>query len=454
MRHIHSFLLVNLILLGLWTRGQSAPPTTLDQVAPLTDDFTVAAARLDLTTLNLDAAFQTLTDLTSDGLQSRLSPVSAAMVASWKKAVKEWVSRFAEAGGREIYVLFNLNDLGMEPPLIVATPMNEGANVDALRELFVSSGLGKEGTCAVIKKCLVVAPKPILHRLEALQTAPAKNLRPAFAQAPPGALQAVFLPYQGAGRVLGEVMPVLPPILGGGSSAAVSHGFRWAILSVSSPPALSVQLAIQGQTGPDAEALRRTIVASLDNVGKIDPVRQALPQWETLAAMLRPSVEGDRLTLTWDRPEIERVVKTVLLPATDSARQKAQAIQSLNNLKQIGLAIILYGNDHQDQWPSHLAAILPYLSNPKPLLLPGEEAKCPADLMKWDYTKQVQWLDQHSAYTYLKPAAHIKDVKQPDKTLLAHQRLDTTHGATVPAVFADGHAERLNREAFEKLLNK
>ena len=74
--------------------------------------------------------------------------------------------------------------------------------------------------------------------------------------------------------------------------------------------------------------------------------------------------------------------------------------------------------------------------------------------MKWDYPKQVEWLDQHGAYTYLKPAALLKEIKEPDKTLLAHQRLETTDGTTVPAVFADGHAERLNREAFDRLLKK
>ncbi len=448
MRRIHSLLI--LIVLGLVTRGQSASPSTLDQVAPLTDDLTVAVARLDLTNLSLDAVFQTLTNLTSDGKSSLLS---AAEVVS-RTAVKGWVTRFTEAGGRDVYLLFSLNDLGVEPPVTVVVPISDGANVEALRQLIVSSGLGAWEKCVVLKKCLVAAPTAILQRLETLQAAPPKNLQPAFAQTLPGALQAVFLPYESAGRVLDEVMPVLPSVMGGGSSDALSHGLRWATLSATSPPELSLQFAIQARTDADAEALRRTIAASLEAVGKLDQVRRELPQWETLATMLTPAVQGDRLILAWDRPRIEKLVKTCLAPMLVGLRQKDQAIYNLSNLKQIGLAVVMYATDHEDQLPSHLAATLPYLENGEPLLLPGGGTKCPPDLMKWDYPKQVEWLDQHGAYVYLKPAAHLKEIKEPDKTLLAYQRLETTDGTTVPAAFADGHTERLSREAFEKLLKK
>jgi hypothetical protein len=39
------------------------------------------------------------------------------------------------------------------------------------------------------------------------------------------------------------------------------------------------------------------------------------------------------------------------LPALARAKQKAQAINCVNNMKQLGLAVRIYGNDHNDQLP-------------------------------------------------------------------------------------------------------
>jgi prepilin-type processing-associated H-X9-DG protein len=72
--------------------------------------------------------------------------------------------------------------------------------------------------------------------------------------------------------------------------------------------------------------------------------------------------------------------------------------------------------------------------------------------MKWEYQKQAEWLDRHAAYTYVKPATTLKAIKQPKVTPLGYQRLNTIQEGTVPVVFADGHVQRLSREAFEKLL--
>src|SRR5436190_13951687 len=45
------------------------------------------------------------------------------------------------------------------------------------------------------------------------------------------------------------------------------------------------------------------------------------------------------------------ILASMLLPALGKAQQKAQGIQCLSNLKQMGLAWFMYGDDHNNQMP-------------------------------------------------------------------------------------------------------
>ncbi|HAM72376.1 MAG TPA: hypothetical protein DCM86_12100 [Verrucomicrobiales bacterium] len=59
------------------------------------------------------------------------------------------------------------------------------------------------------------------------------------------------------------------------------------------------------------------------------------------------------------------------LPALARAKQKAQAINCVNNMKQICLGIRIYSNDHKDQFPADLLTLRNELPNPKVLICPG-----------------------------------------------------------------------------------
>lgn len=67
------------------------------------------------------------------------------------------------------------------------------------------------------------------------------------------------------------------------------------------------------------------------------------------------------------------LMPAMLLPALARAKQKAQTIQCVNNLKQIGVACRLYADSHNNVWPTDLKSIVQDLGrDPRPL-------KCPSD---------------------------------------------------------------------------
>ncbi len=61
------------------------------------------------------------------------------------------------------------------------------------------------------------------------------------------------------------------------------------------------------------------------------------------------------------------ILAGMLLPALQKARQKAQKIKCLSNLKQVGLAFKMWAGDHDDQYPMHV----PYLKGGSAEGVPG-----------------------------------------------------------------------------------
>ena len=51
------------------------------------------------------------------------------------------------------------------------------------------------------------------------------------------------------------------------------------------------------------------------------------------------------------------ILAGMLLPALNSARNKAKTISCLNNLKGLGSGVIMYGNDSADYFPAHLITV-------------------------------------------------------------------------------------------------
>jgi len=65
----------------------------------------------------------------------------------------------------------------------------------------------------------------------------------------------------------------------------------------------------------------------------------------------------------------------LLLPALAKAKDRAQRIQCMNNLKQIGLSARLWANDHGGAEPPNLIALSNHLASPKLLVCPGEKLR-------------------------------------------------------------------------------
>ena len=73
------------------------------------------------------------------------------------------------------------------------------------------------------------------------------------------------------------------------------------------------------------------------------------------------------------------VTAALLLPALSRAKQKAKATACLNNLKQIGVASVLYAGDNQDLLPASQHEHASWVLTLQPLLSGTNLHRCPVD---------------------------------------------------------------------------
>jgi type II secretory pathway pseudopilin PulG len=89
------------------------------------------------------------------------------------------------------------------------------------------------------------------------------------------------------------------------------------------------------------------------------------------------------------------IMAALLLPALAKAKERAQTIQCVNQMKSIGLALRMYASDHGDAFPPNLASASNELSTAKILICPADRQRVPpadwssatAENISYEYTR-------------------------------------------------------------------
>jgi len=99
------------------------------------------------------------------------------------------------------------------------------------------------------------------------------------------------------------------------------------------------------------------------------------------------------------------ILAGMLLPALAKAKDRAQRINCVSNMKQIGLAARMWSNDHGGKFPPDFASMSNELSTPKILVCPGDSSKTRA--MNWS-----EFGPGNLTYEYLEPGIDEKNAAQ------------------------------------------
>jgi prepilin-type processing-associated H-X9-DG protein len=337
------FLLFPLCLVVLTTSALAQPANDAAAkaavVAPFLDEQTLVVARVDLRQIDPAEVVKAL---------GKIAPPNDSdftkQLTTLEQRSKQLLSALTQLDVRELYAVISLADMPKEPLFIVA-PVKAGGNSEqtaaGLRQLLHFEASDVRPGAVVLGKTSTI------ERLKALRPAPRPELARGFERTGDAAVQIVAAPSDDTRRVIREMLPRLPDEVGGGSGKMLADGVQWATVSIQAPPRLALSVVIQSRDAEAATALRGTIVSALQVLARAPEVRKQWPEVDDFARLLTPRLSGEQLLLSISEREQTELALRLLTAPLQAARTAAGRSQSMNNLKQIGLAMHNYHDTHR-----------------------------------------------------------------------------------------------------------
>ncbi len=172
-------------------------------------------------------------------------------------------------------------------------------------------------------------------------------------------------------------------------------------------------------------------------------LKQTFNENDRARLALTTAQNGLTLTLTSDVPlfsptSFTGIAAGFLIPAIAKGRQRVRTATCVNNLRNLGMLMMMYANDHQLRYPDSLSALYQYI--------PEKELElfvCPESDAELTDPKEIE---QKSSYIL------VKGVKASSPRMILMYERDVYHQGGVNVLFSDGSVHALPLQQLKNML--
>lgn len=316
---------VCLLGLPLLAQSQTASMQTAKKLAPFLDGQAIIVGEANLDAINLDAIFGMLKDIAGKELNEK-------EFQAFKTQTNKQLSMVRAAGMRRVWSVITLSRIPQDPVLLIF-PIDKGADPNKIIDYLTKQA--RVPAAKVMGKFVVAGNQNTINNLQVTDAKPSKDLVDALTASEKSSARLLVLLPDALRKSLADTLPNLPPTLGGMSTEPITKGFRWAAMTMNLPPDMNMNMTVQAANGKSAKGMRNLLEKLVEIVKGLPNAERELGPLMPLMDKYLPKVNGDQLETKISGKEFVAMVA----PAVVNIRQAAARNQSMNNLKQIGLAM-------------------------------------------------------------------------------------------------------------------
>jgi hypothetical protein len=296
-------------------------------LAPFLDEQTLAVVQVDLTRATPQAAFDWWVEMIPEAERS-----TAASREFWTRVHEA----LTQAGVSEAYAVISLADVPVRAPVFVARRVDDSKRAGVLRELQEILGARMRVVVAESDEAMVAAPREATARLGKRRAAARPELESALAAAGDHAVRVAIVPTDDDRRVVEELMPTLPALVGSVPSTVLTRGVRWLAVGADvDMPALSITAQ-----SADESAAREFVAGWAKAIAALGEANSpSLPPLAAALKVVKPTIAGDRVVVELDAARTRAALLAAQAPVRD-VQMIYWREQNSNRLKQLGLGAL------------------------------------------------------------------------------------------------------------------
>ncbi|MGB7158599.1 MAG: DUF3352 domain-containing protein [Tepidisphaeraceae bacterium] len=143
---------------------------------------------------------------------------------------------------------------------------------------------------------------------------------------------------------------------------------------------------------------------------------------------------------------------SVLMPSLNRARETANRVKCASNMRQIGLAILLFSNENRGKYPATLGELLKTQEITVDVFTcPSTSLTVPANLRAGGVEARAAWVDEHASYAY---AGAGKTNAAGAGEIVLYEHLHNHGNDGINILFGDGRVEFVSRIGALKMLKE